>query len=61
MHGPSFMEIAARPTVDAAWLRRFADALHLPMPIYRLPNAQQDTVIAYILSLKNLPPEQPER
>jgi hypothetical protein len=56
MPAPSFMEIASRPGVDAEWLRRFADELHLPMPIYRLPPARQDQVIAYILTLRPASP-----
>jgi mono/diheme cytochrome c family protein len=55
MAAPSFMAIASRPGVDAEWLRRFADELHLPMPIYRLPPAQQDKVINYILTLRPAP------
>jgi hypothetical protein len=55
MPAPSFMEIASRPGVDAEWLRRFSDELHLPMPIYRLPPDQQERVFAYILSLRPAP------
>jgi mono/diheme cytochrome c family protein len=52
MPGPAFMTIADRPGTDARSLRRFMDELHLPMPIYRFRPAEQDDIIAYILSLK---------
>jgi mono/diheme cytochrome c family protein len=52
---PSFMAVAARPGVDAAYLRHFMTELHLPMPTYRLSAAEQESVIAYILSLKTAP------
>jgi mono/diheme cytochrome c family protein len=52
VEAPSFMAIAARPGVDAAYLRHFMMDLHLPMPTYRLSAAEQDSVIRYILSLK---------
>ena len=49
---PSFMDIAARPEVDDAWLHRFTSDIHLPMPIFRLDDHEREFVIAYILSLK---------
>ncbi len=49
---PSFMSIAARPEVDAYYLRRFMADLHLPMPTYRLDDRERESVIDYILSLK---------
>jgi mono/diheme cytochrome c family protein len=49
---PSFMAIAARPGIDAASLRHFMADFHLPMPTYQLSAAEQESVIAYILSLK---------
>lgn len=52
MHAPSFMEVANRPGVDAASLRRFMTELHLPMPTFRLSETEREQVIRYILSLK---------
>ena len=52
MEAPSFMAIAARPGVDAAYLGHFMADLHLPMPTYRLSATEQESVIRYILSLK---------
>lgn len=52
MPGPAFMAIADRPGTDARSLRHFMDELHLPMPIYRFRPAEQDDIIAYILSLE---------
>jgi len=52
MPGPAFMAIADRPGTDAASLRHFMGELHLPMPTYRFPPAEQDDIIAYILTLK---------
>ena len=52
MPGPAFMTIAGRPGTDAKSLRHFMDELHLPMPTYRFGPAEQDDIIAYILSLK---------
>jgi mono/diheme cytochrome c family protein len=52
VEAPSFMAIAARPGVDAAYLGHFMSDLHLPMPTYRLSAAEQASVIRYILSLK---------
>ena len=49
---PSFMDIAARPGVDAPWLDHFLSDVHLPMPTYRLREDERRTVIAYILSLQ---------
>jgi len=46
------MEVAARPEVDASYLRSFMTELHLPMPTYRLDNTEREVVIDYILSLK---------
>ena len=39
----------------ASALRHFMDDLHLPMPTYRFRPAEQDDIIAYILSLKSRP------
>ncbi len=55
VEAPSFMAIAARPEVDAAWLQHFLSDVHLPMPTYRLTDDERGTVIAYILSLKSGP------
>jgi mono/diheme cytochrome c family protein len=53
---PSFMAIAGLPETTADSLARFIDALHLPMPTYRLREDERRQVIAYILSLKpNIP------
>lgn len=52
VEGPSFMSVAARPEVNSSYLRRFMAGLHLPMPTYRLDIAEQESVIDYILSLK---------
>lgn len=52
MPGPTFMTIADRPGTDAQALRHFMNELHLPMPTYRFRPAEQDDIIAYILSLK---------
>lgn len=52
VQGPSFMEIAARPAMTAAWLDGFMSEPHLPMPAYRLREDERRTLIAYILSLK---------
>jgi mono/diheme cytochrome c family protein len=49
---PSFMTVAARPEVTAAWLDRFMREPHLPMPAYRLRDDERQTLITYMLSLK---------
>lgn len=48
---PNFMQIAAKPNVDEAYLKGFIFQLHLPMLTFRLSTARQK-VIAYIFSLK---------
>jgi mono/diheme cytochrome c family protein len=52
---PSFMEIAARPGIDAYQLERFLHELHPPMPTYRLHPGERSDVVAYILSLRPSP------
>lgn len=52
---PSFMAIVARPRVTAGWLYRFFDEPHLPMPGYRLSEDERRDLIAYMLSLRELP------
>jgi mono/diheme cytochrome c family protein len=52
---PGFMQIAAKPNVDEAYLKGFVSELHLPMPTFRLSEEQQQEVITYILSLKTPP------
>ena len=42
LEAPSFMAVAARPEVDASYLRRFMIGLHLPMPTCRLDSAEQE-------------------
>lgn len=49
---PSFMEIAADPDKDRAWLEAFMAEEHLPMPTFRLYPDEQAHVIAYIESLR---------
>lgn len=48
---PTFQEIAARPGRDGAYLRRFLDEDHFPMPTYRLFDHEKDDVAAFIASL----------
>ncbi len=50
---PSFMAIAAKPYVDADYLRQFTSDLHLPMPTFRLSPSERADVIAYLLSLQS--------
>jgi mono/diheme cytochrome c family protein len=52
LHAPEFAAIAARPDVNNAFLRRFMEVQHLPMPTYRLYSDEKADVVAYILSLK---------
>ncbi len=49
---PPFAAIAARPAVDAAYLARFMEVQHLPMPTYRLDGEEKSDLAAYLLSLK---------
>jgi hypothetical protein len=52
VNAPSFMEIADRPNVDRRYLFELAHEFYTPMPTFRLPENEQDDVMAYILSLK---------
>jgi hypothetical protein len=51
----SFIQIAAKPYIDQAFLQGFVTELHLPMPTFRLSAEEQQDVIAYILSLRSGP------
>jgi mono/diheme cytochrome c family protein len=52
IQAPTFMNVAARPQVDAGYLRRFMEVQHLPMTTYQLDSDERADVVAYILSLK---------
>ena len=52
MRAPDFVGVAARPEVDAGYLRRFMEVQHQPMTTYRLAGEERADVVAYILSLK---------
>jgi mono/diheme cytochrome c family protein len=58
---PSFSDIAARPDVTEASLRRFLVEPHgeqrqlSAMPGFLMPGSQIDAVVAYIMSLKPKP------
>jgi mono/diheme cytochrome c family protein len=49
---PDFAAVARKPYADRAYLERFTGELHLPMPIYRLSEAERRDIVAYILTLK---------
>jgi len=49
---PSFMDVAAKPSVTVESLDHFLREVHLPMPTYRLRDDERAEVIAYILSLR---------
>jgi len=49
---PRFMQVAAKPSVDQAYLLGIVTELHLPMPTFRLSAEDQQDVIAYISSLR---------
>ena len=49
---PDFASVAARPEVDAGYLRRFMEVQHLPMTTYQLDSDERADVVAYILGLK---------
>jgi hypothetical protein len=51
----SFIQIAAKPYIDQAFLQGFVTELHLLMPTFRLSAEEQQDVIAYILSLRSGP------
>lgn len=53
---PDFFVVARRPYADRAYLERFTGELHLPMPIYRLSEAERQDIVAYILTLKSSVP-----
>lgn len=48
---PPFMAIAADPAKDEAYLDRFMQELHLPMPTFRLWPTERAAMVAYIHSL----------
>jgi len=52
---PSFRSIARMPSTTALSLRAFLQTPHVLMPDYYLSRAEQDDVIAYILSLDDRP------
>ena len=52
MRAPDFITVAARPEVDAGYLRRFMEVQHQPMTTYRLAGEERADVVAYFLSLK---------
>jgi mono/diheme cytochrome c family protein len=52
VEAPDFAAVARRPYADRAYLERFTGELHLPMPIYRLSEAERRDVVAYLLTLK---------
>ena len=52
VEAPDFAAVAHRPYADSAYLERFTGELHLPMPIYRLSEAERQDIVAYILTLK---------
>jgi len=49
---PGFVQIARRKNGDAAWLRSFLGEQHLPMPTFRLTDAEKDDVLAYFAALR---------
>jgi mono/diheme cytochrome c family protein len=51
-NAPPFAAIANRPEVDPAYLMRFMEVQHLPMPIFRLSGEEKSDLNYYILSLK---------
>jgi mono/diheme cytochrome c family protein len=59
---PGFAEIAARPDLTEATVRRFLAEAHgqsrrnTAMPAFLLPSSQIDAVVAYLMSLKPAPP-----
>ena len=55
VEAPSFMQIAAKPYIDQAYLHGFVTELHPSMPTFRLSPEEQQDVIAYILSLRSGP------
>jgi mono/diheme cytochrome c family protein len=52
MGAPDFAAVAARPEANSAYLGRFMEVQHLPMPTFRLYSDEKADVVAYILSLK---------
>jgi len=48
---PSFMALAADPTRDQAYLARFLDEVHPPMPTYRLFPEEKLDLLGYLAAL----------
>lgn len=53
VRAPSFREIAERPGRDADYLRAAIEAPHYPMREQRFIPEELDTIVAYILSLRD--------
>lgn len=51
--GPSFTDVARMPATTATLLTAYLRTSHPPMPDIILTPAEQEDVIAYILSLRN--------
>ena len=51
-HAPRFADVARQPSTTALSLRVFLRSTHDRMPDLTLSDAEQDDLIAYILSLK---------
>jgi hypothetical protein len=53
-NAPPFSAVASRPEVNPAYLMRFMEVQHLPMPLYRLTGEEKSDLNYYIMSLKAL-------
>lgn len=52
VRAPTFAGLAADPGKDDAFLRRFMEQVHPPMPTYRLFAEEKVDLIAYLASLR---------